>query len=161
TVGVDKDGKITSKDRPTIELVLAVLEGGDVLLRHNGVDYPLTAPPGPALVNWDSVSNKIAVSHLEKRLPTILPTGPEEEKYYKEVCARADRLNKEPIDKLLKEYRASVKDKEPRAAAVVYGAIDDLPNLLDCLADKKNADLRDYAVTVLRNWIGRGPGQVE
>ncbi len=30
-----------------------------------------------------------------------------------------------------------------------------------CLSDPKNADLRDYTVTVLRNWMGHEPGQTE
>jgi len=94
-------------------------------------------------------------------LPTsILPTGPEEEKKYKLICAKASRLATS-IAKVLQEYRASKEPMERRAAAVVSAALDDLPGVLAALEDPESADTREFTVTVLRNWIGRHPGQVE
>ena len=39
-----------------------------------------------------------------------------------------------------------------------FGAVDDVPRLLDALGDPKHPDVREAAVEALRAWIGRGPG---
>jgi hypothetical protein len=46
-----------------------------------------------------------------------------------------------------------------RLEVYVFGATDDLPQLVQCLTDAKHADVRDAAIGALRHWIGRGPGQ--
>jgi hypothetical protein len=159
TVHADKSGKVVSQDRPTLDLVTLVIKGKAVF-NINNVAYLVHEPPGPAGIQWDNVSDRVSVRDLTKLPPTILPTGPDEEKMYKELCGKAARLGNEPIDKVLAEFRSSKDPRERRASAVVNAALDKLPAVLDALEDK-HADLRDETVTILRNWIGRQPGQVE
>jgi hypothetical protein len=47
-----------------------------------------------------------------------------------------------------------------RVAVASMGALDDLPRLWGALQNTKHRDVRDQAVHILRNWMGRHPGQL-
>ena len=148
TIGMAQDGQVMCKDVPTLDLVLLVVKGS-ATLHSGGQDYHLQAPPGPAVLQWDNVSDQVVVKNLEKRPTPILPTGLAEEKYYKHICAVARRLAEEPIDKVMREFHSSKELLERRAVPMVAAALDDLPGVLAALADPTSAEVRDFTVTVL------------
>jgi hypothetical protein len=157
---IAKDGKCILPDPPTIDLYLLVLKG-DVSVLTKKQEVALDAPPGPAKIHWDNLGKTIRVIHLDKLPPTLLPTSNAEKKLYENLCTWARRLADRPIDAVLEESLESKNPYERKAAAVVLGALDKLGRLVDVLAASKHADARDRSIVVLRNFIGRGPGQVE
>ena len=78
----------------------------------------------------------------------------------KTICATIKSMLEKPVDSVAKEFMDSDDATQRRAAAVLAGALDQVPQMFDALADAKHADVRDTAVLVLRNWIGRGPRQL-
>ena len=47
------------------------------------------------------------------------------------------------------------------AGLTLAGAVDDLPRVFGALNHAKDAGTRDHAILVLRNWLGREPGQIK
>ena len=157
---IAKNGKVTVADPPTIDLVLLVLKG-NVSVVTAKQEVALDAPPGPAKMHWDNLGNRIQVMHLDKLPPTLLPTSPEEIKLHKNLCTWARQMAVGPIDAALEKSLESKNSYERKAAVVVLGALDKLKRLVGVLGGSKHADARDRSVVVLRNFIGRGPGQIE
>lgn len=157
---VSKNGKVTTADPPTIDLYLLVLQG-QVSVVTSKQEVALDAPPGPAKMRWDNVGRTIDIINLDELPPTLLPTSPEEKKKFEKLCAWARKLESRPLDSVLEESLNSKDAGERKAAVVVLGALDKLPRLADVLATSKHADARDKSIVVLRNFIGRGPDQIE
>jgi hypothetical protein len=144
---------------PVTEVVLLVLKGS-VFLKMDGKGHHLHAPPGPAAVRWDSVGREAEVGHRDKLPPNLLTRTAEEDKTFKAICAAAARLNDGPVGPTLDALLKSDNRVDRRVGVTAAGALDDLPRLVGALDDAKHAGARDQAVLVLRNWMGRGPGQV-
>jgi hypothetical protein len=157
---VETDGQVKLQEPPTMEVYLLVLNG-HVALESHGQEISLAAPPGPAKMHWDNVFKKIEVSNLDKLPETILPQTDEEKAKFTEVCAIARTLRAGPLDDVLEKALNSEKPLAHRAAVVVLGALDRLPRLLEVLASSKYPEARDRSIVVIRNWLGRGPGQVD
>jgi hypothetical protein len=145
---------------PTHDMLLLIPVGkAFVDFGEHGV--PMQAPPGRAFVHWDSVIGLCEVKHVEK-LPEWLtkPRSDEEKKILAIINADVKTLAKGPIGQGLDKLAQADNDHGPRVAAVVAGAVDDLPRMTAALAHKR-AEVRDLAVLVLRTWLGRAPGQAE
>jgi hypothetical protein len=151
-------GKI---EPPASELYLLIIKGHGFLdIGPKG--FRITAPPGPAAVHWDTVGKEVDVRRLEKLPEGVRPLDDKESKVYKEICHCAAALEGgKDIGAALDQLLKSDTKVDRLLGVTAAGAIDDLPRVLHALADPKHADLRDHTVLVLRNWIGRGPGQVE
>ncbi len=154
------DGKVTVADSPTIDLYLLVLKG-NVSALTDRQEVALDAPPGQAKMHWDNLGKKVQVTYLDKLPPTLLPTTAEEKLVYQNICAWARQLADRPIDTVLEELLDSKSHFERKGAVVCLGALDKLQRLVEVLAGSKHADARDKSIVVLRNFIGRGPGQIE
>jgi uncharacterized protein (TIGR03000 family) len=152
--------RVKVKDPPTRDVFLLVLTGR-ASLRTADHEFTLDAPPGPAKVHWDSVARKVEVTHLDKLPESLKPTTPEEVQKYQEVCTNVRRLRDGSLDTMLNKAVESPEHRARTGAVVILGALDKLPRLLEVLANSKYADERDKSITVLRNWVGRGPGQLE
>ena len=157
---VKKDGKVTVDHPPTIDLYLLVLKG-TISVHTDKQEVALDAPPGPAKLHWDNLGKTIKVIDLDKLPPTLLPTSEEEIKLHKNLCAWARKLADRPIDTVVDECLECKEPYERKAAVVVLGALDKLERLVNVLGASKHADARDRSIVVLRNFIGRGPGQIE
>jgi hypothetical protein len=145
---------------PASELYLLVLKG-HVFLDTGTKAFALTAPPGPALVRWDSIDKQPDIRRLEKLSDFIRPLEDKDSKKFKEICTTARRLAGKNLGKALDELLQS-KDRGTRLLGVTAaGGVDDLPHVLAAFANPRYSDLRDHTILVLRNWMGRGPGQVE
>jgi hypothetical protein len=157
--------------QPTKVLVLLMLKG-QAQLQTDTHSYELSAPPGPALMTWDSVAGEASGPQSLKELPAWADPNvlvPAEGKAVEEVVRLYQaKLKKtgspeEALTELL-DAAATEKDK-PRAAemrefAVLgYNALDELPRVAEALADPHSADVRDAAVLALRTWIGANGGR--
>jgi hypothetical protein len=121
----------------------------------------LQAPPGNALLLWDSVTRTTEVRRFEKLPDYAKPFDEKERKQFELLCHCTHALAEKPGE-TGKTLEALVLSKEPgprKVAVVALGALDDLPRLLQVLNSSDSADARDMAVLVMRNWLGRTSGQ--
>jgi hypothetical protein len=156
----EEGNRMKVKDPPTMEVYLLVVKGRASLEADNR-EITLDAPPGPGKLHWDNVAKKIEVIHLDKLPESIAPKTPEEVKLYQEICVALRTLRDGPIDNVLEKALESDQPLSHRGAVVLLGALDKLPRLVNVLATSKYAEARDKSIVVLRNWLGRGPGQAE
>jgi hypothetical protein len=150
------------KDAPVANLVFLVLRG-DVLLKHDVHTHALTAPPGPALIEWDSVSGMDPAPHTLQKLPLWAEESAEATALARKKLAILARFRqaalKDGIDSALDELVASEDPADRRLAVLIMAALDDLPRLAKALRESNHPDVWDNGVLALRHWIGRGPGQ--
>jgi hypothetical protein len=145
------------EDDPVMHLFLIALKG-EVLLHGKERGVTLHAPPGPAVLVWDSLLREPEVQRLEE-LPPELALVKQDQKLLDGICKWAKTLADESPSTVRKEGANSKSDLQRRAAVTAMGALDDLPALFEVLAGSKHADARERAVLVLRHWLGREPGQ--
>jgi hypothetical protein len=150
------------KDVPAADLVFLVLQG-HVDLLHGSAQHAMSAPPGPAILHWD---NSEKADEIPEKLDELPVWANENES----TTERAQMLRK-----VLENFRSEVlktsvakaaetfansEDATHRALGViVMGATDDAGGLYKVFTETKYPDTWDRAVVVLRNWLGRGPGQ--
>jgi hypothetical protein len=150
------------KDAPTADLVFLVLIG-DVTLKHARYEYALKAPPGPALMEWDSVSGEDETPHRLEKAPPWADARFNDSPEMKARQARAERFRQLAVNKSLdvaiEEFLNSDDPGDRRIAVRAMGALDNLEGLGKALREAKHPDVWENGVLVLRHWIGRGPGQ--
>jgi hypothetical protein len=153
-----------SQDAPSAEMVFLAL-AGEVDLKHDFEHHLLTAPPGPALIGWNnSAGQDAAPQHLDELPPWAGPpqtdAGKERMKKLQEAAASFTRaFASRPVAAVLGEAAESDDPVSRRLAVILLGGTDDLRGLGKALHQDKHRDLWDDAVVVLRNWLGRAPGQ--
>jgi hypothetical protein len=150
------------KDVPTAGLVILVLKG-HVFMDHNGVAHALQAPPGPAMIEWDSVTGQDASPSRLEKLPEWVEVEPANTPETQAKMAARKRFRQVAMSKsteqALDELVDSPNPVERRLAVFAMGAVDDLGRLGKALRETKHQDVWDNGVIALRHWIGRGPGQ--
>jgi hypothetical protein len=158
-------------EQPTKVLALLMFKG-QAQLQTDTHSYELSAPPGPALMTWDSVAGEASGPQRLKELPAWADPNvlvPAEGKAVEEVVrGYQTRLKKtgspeEALTELL-DAAATEKDKSRAAdmrefAVLGYNALNELPRVAEALADPHSADVRDAAVLGLRTWIGANSGR--
>ncbi len=156
---VDKQLKIT--EEPNRELIVLVVKG-KVFVDQGKKGFSVQAPPGPALVLWNNLTGQSEIHRLDK-LPDELTRPPDEaeKKFVAELCDCAHCLHQKTFTKALQKLMKDKSAVKQRFAVTCFGALDDLPNLLEALAAPEQPEARDQAILVLRAWLGRGPEQVE
>lgn len=159
--GVHFDKDPNTKEAPVSSMVFLVTDG-HVNLRHGAFAYAMSAPPGPAMIEWDSTTGLDSAPRRLEQLPPWAMKAPETPAG-KARQAVLDRFRKTIVEKsvpaTLDEFVNS-KDSAERALAVrAMGAFDDLQRLANALREAKHLDVWDSGVVTLRHWIGRGPGQ--
>ena len=70
-----------------------------------------------------------------------------------------EALAKEPVEKVIPALLKSKEEGVRRLGVVALGAIDDLPGLAGAFNNTEYADVRDNVITIVRQWLGRAPGQ--
>jgi len=154
-----KDGG--SSEGPALALIFLVLHG-EVDIKGDRRHYALTAPPGPAMLEWDSVSGEFPASpqHLDQ-LPDWATGAATPE--VREKLARRDELIRlmatKSVPAAIETFLSSDDLEKRRIAVMAMGATDDLHGLANALANAKHLDVWNNGVIALRHWIGRGPGQ--
>jgi len=160
--GVFFSKKENAQEAPTSIVVLLVLKG-EIDLKYGDRQMSMSAPPGPALFQWDSVDGPDATGakRMEKLPAWALPAdkpAPEAQSMQAALDRLVQREAAKGSEPAIAEGLASKNPVEQRLSVVYLGALDDLPRLIDALGDPR-ANVRDAAVLTLRHWIGRGPGQ--
>jgi hypothetical protein len=149
------------KDVPTANMDFIVLKG-EVHLRYKDTEHDLTAPPGPALIEWDSVTGLDDTPQKLEKLPPWAQTGGKQSKLAKMKKQMIDNFRKrmlaKGLDATVQEYVNSDDANKRRLAVLVMGATDNLLGLGMTLRNAKHPDLWENGVMVLRNWINRNPG---
>jgi hypothetical protein len=149
-------------EEPSADLFLLVLKGTAVI-HHDNHQHALGAPPGPALFHWNSVDGEDKTPIRLDKLPHRATPEARKTPDAKKILAALEELRKGfAKDGVEKTLAAGVKAKDPflrMVSVIAMGAVDDLEGLRDAINDPKQADVRDTAVLVIRQWIGRGPGQ--
>jgi hypothetical protein len=150
-------GKKGFLDEPLMHMGVLALKGR-VVVNTGSATYALNAPPGPALITWDS-NHGYAVKQMDK-LPDAVADLNSDPKAFKEVCDMTAKLAAGDLGKGLDELLAKDGRLQHRVAVACMGALDDVPRLVAALENPKSGEVRDHAVLALRNWIGREPGQL-
>jgi hypothetical protein len=152
------------KDRPLAQMLFLVLHG-QVLLDTAGIQMRLSAPPGPALAEWDSSFGMDKAPQYLKELPPWATRAGQQRSDEEKAKYRAarDLLQKvsaeKGIDAAVNQLLASDEPIDRRIGIIVLGALDDVEKIGPYLKMAKYPDLVDTGTMVLRHWIGRGPGQ--
>jgi hypothetical protein len=159
-----------SPERPISVLSFQVLKG-QAEVSYAGRQQRLTAPPGPAFLNWDSVSGADNGPQRRETLPDWADKG----------ASTADAAT---VRQIASKYLEFIKDKNPvdalhsllmsvdaekgadRSAALTrefsvlgLAAIGALPVLADILSTSKDPEVRETVILAMRHWIGSAPGR--
>jgi hypothetical protein len=150
------------KDAPTTELAFLVLKG-DATLKCKDVHFALKAPPGPALIQWDSVTGMDETPTKLDKLPPWAASGSEDTPKVKMKKAALEAFRKDaatkPIGEVIDERLNSDEAYQRKLGIMASAAFDDLERLGKALREAKHPDTWENGVLALRHWIGRGPGQ--
>jgi hypothetical protein len=163
-LGTSFHRKPNPKDKPVAHLIVLVREGS-ADLRHGRHEHALKAPPGPALIQWDNVTGLDETPQKLDKLPAwILPPTDKKEiertaKLKANVAALSQQLETRDLEAILDDAVASDDPSRRRLAVVVWAATDNLDRLGKALSEAQHRDVWDAAVTALRHWIARAPGQ--
>jgi hypothetical protein len=160
--GVPFSKNADPKHVPTATLLILALDG-EALLKHEHHELALKAPPGPALVEWDSVTGMDETPHrLEKLPPWARARGedtPEGKLRHAALLRFRQAVATQPVDTVLDEYLNSNSPVERGLAVTALAALDKLSHLGQALRETKHPDVWENGVEALRQWIGRCPGQ--
>lgn len=146
---------------PIVETILLVLKG-QVDLVHGIYQHAMTAPPGPAFFQWDSVTGSDQRPQRLEKLPgwaTEDETSPRAMEAKANIKAIAKMTASRPVEEVIKELLNAPEPRRRRAAVIMMGALDQLQMLGNALNEGKNPDVWENAIVVLRHWIGREKGQ--
>ena len=145
---------------PVASLVMLVVNGS-AAADLGGITLGLKAPPGPAFVEWDSVSGTRPQPQKLDKLPDW--ANPEaslspEARKMAETIEKFRKARAENAATALNAFLDSADPIEQRIALVTLGATDDLEPLGKALASARNAEQWDFGITIVRHWLGRCPG---
>lgn len=156
------DPKATAQpSEPVASLVLLVLSGS-ARVTSGDTTVALTAPPGPAVLEWDSLIGGTGQPQKLTVLPDWADPTAHPSDRAKKIAAAVEKFRVARADKpaaALKTFLASADPIEQRVAIVTLGALDDLVTLGESLIAAKSLEEWDFGTTVLRHWLGRCLGQ--
>jgi hypothetical protein len=146
---------------PAASLILLVLKGS-AAVDLGDLTLGLTAPPGPALVEWDSLTGTRPQPQKLEKLPEWADPEASLSEAGKKSAAAVEKFRQARAENpaaALKAFLGSADPTEQRVAMVTLGATDDLDALGRALSAAKTSVEWDFGITILRHWLGRGPGQ--
>ncbi len=145
-----------------VAAVVFLVVAGTVSLDVGGTTLGMKAPPGPAELRWHSLGGMRPRPQKLDKLPDWADLAAELSPEGKKLAAAAEKFRAARATApalALDSFLSSTDPAESRVALVALGAFDDLERLVRRLASAKTTEERDFAITVLRHWLGRGPGQ--
>lgn len=153
----------TGADAPTpaASLVLLVVKGSAAVSYH-GLTLGLKAPPGPALVGWDSVEGDDIQPQKLDKLPDWADPDATLSADGKKAAAAVEKFRQARAANPAGAARTFLDSADPfeqRVALVSLGATDQLDALGRALRSAKSAEEWSFGVSVVRHWLGRTPGQ--
>jgi hypothetical protein len=148
------------KPVPVASLVLLVLNGSGAV-DVGGLTLGLRAPPGPALIEWDSLAGARPQPQKLDKLPDWADPEATLSADGQKAAAAVEKFRKARAENpaaALPAFLASADPFEQRVALVTLGATDDLGALGRVLSGAKTAEEWGFGITILRHWLGRCPG---
>jgi hypothetical protein len=150
--------KDANRAGPTSEVFLVVMHGS-ASARIGDVTYGLTAPPGPALMGWNSRNGPRGPIRMDK-VPEQLGANPPVPKGAEDVRSDMRRaagvlntnITGSGVDAGLKKSLASADPAVRKLAVRSYAALDMVPQLVNLLEDKERPDVRQATIESLRHW---------
>ena len=154
-----KDAK--PADGPSLAVVVLAIKGEIEMECPGKICHRLHAPPGPALVIGESLGDLDRTLHRLEKLPDWAEGNASEEvKQRKAMAAKFRQLATTKGEAFtIAEFLHSKEPHERQAAIFMLAATDNLEMLSAVLTRAEHPDVWDSAVTALRHWIGREPGQ--
>jgi hypothetical protein len=150
-----------AKTGPVAHLLCLVLTG-DPTVKAGGTTVGLAAPPGPALIEWDSVDGVQARPQRLGKLPDWADPDAGLSAAGKKAAAAVEKFRAARATDAEAAFRTFLDSADPveqRVALVTAGATDELDLLGKELAEAKTQEEWDFGITVVRHWLGRCPGQ--
>jgi hypothetical protein len=145
---------------PTASLIFLVLSG-EAKADIGGVTLGMKAPPGPAVLEWDSVGGARPQPQKLDALPKWADPDAGLSEDGKKQADAVEKFRKaraaNPASGLA-TFLESSDPREQRVALVTLGAIDDLAALRKELNEAQTYEQWDFGITVLRHWLGRCAG---
>ena len=151
-----------AKSRAPVASLVFLLLNGTASVDVGGVTLALKAPPGPAQLNWNSLTGARPQPLKLEKLPDWANPDAALSVEGKKVAAAIEKFRKaraENPGQSIERFLASADPVEQRIALVTLGALDDLDTLGKSLVEAKSLEQWDFGITVLRHWLGRCRGQ--
>ena len=152
--------KEPGRTKPTVQVAVLFLEGPAGLKARHRYFGNIRAP------SFFVFESDRGPESTPRALPTPPPWwtnkgtsgAPVAKEFLKSLTHLAEQLTPGvSLDVLLTEMRRTQSPASRLVALRAYGAIDDLPHLLDALTDEENDDLRVGAIDTLIYWCGLHP----
>jgi hypothetical protein len=149
-----------AKEEPLTSVLMVVLSGS-VYRKCSVCQAAMSAPPGPALFSWDSITGDDGPKKIgtlppwaEKKSETPVTMKKREvlEKFRKTIAEHS-------LGDALADLLHSEDPNQRRLGVYALGAFDQLPSLAKVLTESTHPDTWNNAVVALRHWLGREPGQ--
>lgn len=157
---VRPDDTDATKAAPVASLVLLVLKGS-AAVNVGGVTMGMKAPPGPALLEWDSLGIAPPTLQKQEKLPPWAEPNAELSADGKKAAEAVEKFRKaraENPQAAITSFLNSGDPAEQRVALVTLGALDDIGRLGQQIGNAKTQEEWDFGVTILRHWLGRSQG---
>ncbi|HEY8506496.1 MAG TPA: hypothetical protein VIL46_18075, partial [Gemmataceae bacterium] len=142
---------------PTVYLVVLAVKG-EAVVDTAAHRFHLHAPPGPALLYWDSVSDRyvppVRLAELPDWAEPDKDLGPEAKKSQAVAAEFRELIVEKGIPEAIAEFYRSPDPVRQRIALIAMGATDDLRQLGEALSAAKNPVVWDFGIQVVRNWLG-------
>jgi hypothetical protein len=159
----DRFSKLPGDESPLSELYVSAKRGKVTIQIRERAPIELAAPPGFALLGWDSRTRLKPPAPLVAALPqwsSDLFNRAAMKDEFKAVLnglvSRTAQMDTS-IDLALKELAASEKSFGQIYAAYALVAIDDIGPVVDALDDLLKPQMRVAAKLAIQNWIGQRP----
>jgi len=146
-------------DEPTYFVVMLNLDGS-TQVHYLDKEVSLKAPPGPALLRFDSAFHDVHVQHLDKLPEWAVPTA-DNLKAYARINDAAKNLGGANASAAFLKLLFSEDPIDRKVGLTAVGALGNPGPLFVALQQSKHADTRQFAIQVIRNWLGHDAGQLK
>lgn len=157
--------KPSSKEliHPVYDLIYVALKGTSEVSDH-GITHFMSAPPGPAMLSWNSADGLPPIkTKLEKlpewTLPPDLFNPIVRDRIGAVLKIRDQFIAKKPLPEILSLMVVSESQADRFIAINLILATDQLDLFFKILSTTKYKDIIENGIIGLRHWIGRKPGQ--
>ena len=149
--------------KPVYDLIYIALKGTSEVSDH-GITHFMSAPPGPAMLSWNSADGLPPIKTKLEKLPewTLIPdlSNPIVRDRIGAVLKIRDQFfAKKPLPEILSSMVVSESEADRFIAINLILATDQLDLFFKVLTTTKYNDVIDNGIIGLRHWIGRKPGQ--
>jgi hypothetical protein len=132
-----------SKDAPAWQCILVILKG-QVQVQTQDQTFAMQAPPGPALIEWDSVEKgTVTPRYLDKAPEWAVDdtSSPEAQKRLAVLQHITKLASEKSVDETIETLLHSDDPLERRAAVYAMAAMDNIPRLAHALSHAEHADV--------------------